>query len=317
MATAAEFLAVAKAQLGTPETPPGSNRTKYGRWFGVDGVAWCAIFVSWCMNQVGESLRSAWCDDWMNWAKQGRNGLRWVGQYDQIRPGDLAIFDWDGGYSDHIAAVAVAHSDGSWTSIEGNWADRVSQVTRGRANIRGFVRPNWSGAPSASPPAGDVSMSTPAVKIYQAMLNKVVGTRLAVDGDYGPATKAAVAQFQRFANDMYLLAGNSTRLAVDGQIGKSTLPVLHWWFVAVGNPAPPAMPVPSGTPVLRQGSPDGDPVRQLQAALNRAQNGDLRVDGVYGPGTERAVKFFQTSKRLAADGIYGPATAAKLRAAVA
>lgn len=313
MTTASDFLRVANSQLGTSENPPGSNRTKYGEWFGHNGVRWCAIFISWCMDQVGRSdLRSAWCDDWIYWAQRGQKGLTWLGQYDAIRPGDLAIFDWDGGYSDHIAAVAEAYNNGTWVSIEGNWADRVSRVTRNRVNIRGFVRVNWADSPSTSTPPGDVSMAAPAVTIYQAMLKKVLKINLAVDGIYGPATKAAVAKFQDFANGMNALAGNPARLAVDGKIGEKTLPVLRWWFAVVSNPPPAHMPIPSGSPLLRQGSPDGDPVRQLQAALNKVQNSGLRVDGVFGPKTERAVKTFQASKRLSVDGIYGPATAKAL-----
>jgi hypothetical protein len=41
-------LAEALRHVGVRESPPGSNRTMFGRWFGVDGVPWCAIFVSYC-----------------------------------------------------------------------------------------------------------------------------------------------------------------------------------------------------------------------------------------------------------------------------
>ena len=41
-------LVVARRNLGVRESPPGSNRTPFGAWFGEDGVPWCAIFVSYC-----------------------------------------------------------------------------------------------------------------------------------------------------------------------------------------------------------------------------------------------------------------------------
>src|SRR6516165_8549449 len=41
-------LAEARRWLGTAESPPGSNRTPFGAWFGLDGVPWCNIFVSYC-----------------------------------------------------------------------------------------------------------------------------------------------------------------------------------------------------------------------------------------------------------------------------
>lgn len=315
MSTAADFLRVARSQAGNRETPPGSNRTQYGVWFGSNGVAWCAIFVSWCMSQVGRrDLRSAWCDDWMHWAKRGQKGLTWIGQYDPIRPGDLAIFDWNGGYSDHIAAVSEVGRNGEWTSIEGNWADQVTSVTRGRQNIRGFVRANWDNTPPPAPILTGDTMGR--VKIIQAMLNRAMKSGLAVDGIQGPATVAAIRAFQTWANAMNDLAHNGKRLEVDGIVGPETLAALHFWFIVAANPEPAVMPLPSGNPPIKVGSPDGDEVRQVQAGLNRAQRGDLKVDGVYGPATERAVKFFQTSKRLKVDGIYGPATAAALRKAV-
>lgn len=34
-------------QIGHKEDPPDSNKTMYGEWFGMNGVPWCAIFVSW------------------------------------------------------------------------------------------------------------------------------------------------------------------------------------------------------------------------------------------------------------------------------
>lgn len=56
---------------------------------------------------------------------------------------------------------------------------------------------------------------------------------------------------------------------------------------------------------LRLGSRGAD-VRTLQKAL------DLHVDGVFGPVTEEAVRFFQSQKTLVADGIVGQATWAAL-----
>jgi len=57
--------------------------------------------------------------------------------------------------------------------------------------------------------------------------------------------------------------------------------------------------------VLRKGS-RGDGVKLMQEALG------IGADGIFGPGTERALKSWQAANGLAADGIAGPATFAKL-----
>src|SRR5215217_6250015 len=41
----------ALTHLGKSEHPAGSNQTPFGRWYGVDGVPWCAIFVSYCFRE--------------------------------------------------------------------------------------------------------------------------------------------------------------------------------------------------------------------------------------------------------------------------
>jgi len=52
----------------------------------------------------------------------------------------------------------------------------------------------------------------------------------------------------------------------------------------------------------------GTEVENLQSALG------LNADGIFGPGTKRAVKVFQMNNGLSADGIAGPTTLGKLYA---
>ena len=51
----------------------------------------------------------------------------------------------------------------------------------------------------------------------------------------------------------------------------------------------------------------GDDVREVQTYLN-TQGATLKVDGIYGPRTARAVRQFQRRSGIAADGIVGPVT---------
>jgi putative chitinase len=62
--------------------------------------------------------------------------------------------------------------------------------------------------------------------------------------------------------------------------------------------------------VVRTGSRGAD-VSALQTALV-AKGHPMAVDGVFGPGTEAAVRQFQRDQRLSADGVVGPATWAAL-----
>ena len=74
---------------------------------------------------------------------------------------------------------------------------------------------------------------------------------------------------------------------------------------AVPNPEPAT--TTEHTITLSEGS-EGRQVELLQQAL-----GGIKVDGMFGPETEAAVRAFQTSRGLTVDGVVGPLTAAALR----
>jgi hypothetical protein len=146
-------LAEALRHVGVRESPPGSNRTMFGRWFGVDGVPWCAIFVSYCFD-VGAGV--VLCRGWHG-AGTGPRGVAYVPTLsawlratgravDEPQPGDLAIFDWDGGLPDHVGIVVQAAGSGLAT-VEGNTAvgndsdgGEVMRRERRRAQVALFGR---------------------------------------------------------------------------------------------------------------------------------------------------------------------------------
>jgi hypothetical protein len=74
--------------------------------------------------------------------------------------------------------------------------------------------------------------------------------------------------------------------------------------VAITPPSRPAKPRLVG--MLRRGSA-GVNVRYLQTAL-----GGLKVDGQFGPITDKAVRAFQAAQGLKVDGIVGPITWSRL-----
>lgn len=121
-------LAEALRHVGVRESPPGSNRTMFGRWFGTDGVPWCAIFASYCYD-VGAGV--VLCRSWHG-AGVGPRGVAYVPTLaawlkatgravESPAPGDLAIFDWDGGLPDHVGLVVRVRS-AELDTVEGNTA---------------------------------------------------------------------------------------------------------------------------------------------------------------------------------------------------
>ena len=120
----AAVVAVAEKELGYVETPAGSNRTKYGKWFGVDGVAWCAMFVSWCYDKAGLPLGNigytkgfAGCQSAHKYFS--KNGLLVT----DPQPGDIVLFDWNGdGRYDHTGIFVKKLSPTTFETIEGNTA---------------------------------------------------------------------------------------------------------------------------------------------------------------------------------------------------
>lgn len=99
---------IALQELGELEKPV--NKTKYGKWYGMDGQPWCAMFVSWVYAQAGLSKKIAAssrkgfasCDLGMKWFAK-KNKLVPVGQ---AQEGDIVFFQFDtDAQPDHVGLV--------------------------------------------------------------------------------------------------------------------------------------------------------------------------------------------------------------------
>ena len=104
----------------------------------------------------------------------------------------------------------------------------------------------------------------------------------AVDGHFGPRTEIAVKAFQK-----------AQGLTVDGIVADIT-----WLNIDEAD---------MSDPTIRRGS-TGNPVRRAQKRLTSGGDDTGGVDGVFGPGTEAAVRRFQGDSRLTVDGVVGPRT---------
>lgn len=154
MASAEDILAIARREVGTCESPAGSNRVKYNTWFygrAVSGSAypWCCVFVCWVFAQAGAGAlirMTGGCTTLMNWY---RARSRLVSP-EEMRPGDLVFYQFDSdAYADHVGIVESVGKT-NFTAIEGNTSatsndngGKVMRRTRRKSLVMAVARPDY------------------------------------------------------------------------------------------------------------------------------------------------------------------------------
>lgn len=119
-----KVIEVARGELGVTEKPSGSNFTKYGFWYGVDGVPWCVIFLCWLFDQAGERMaffgggKTASCGTLLRWYRE--QGL--TVDVSDIDIGDIVLLNFHGGKDPEHCGLVVEKGllAGTWYTIEGN-----------------------------------------------------------------------------------------------------------------------------------------------------------------------------------------------------
>jgi hypothetical protein len=124
-------LELALTQIGVKENPFGSNLQKYGLWYGMNGVPWCAIFASWCFAKSEKPLpriRYSYVPTIVDDARAGRNGLSLTLN---PQPGDLctwtfgepnahvSIFEGWIGQENHTSLYSVSGNTGTDSQSNG------------------------------------------------------------------------------------------------------------------------------------------------------------------------------------------------------
>lgn len=190
--TAKGLLAVAKGELGTVESPAGSNQVKYNTWYydrEVSGATypWCMVFVQWCFARAGGGnllpKRTASCGDLMRAAQA-------VGQWmtKDYRPGDVVIYDFPGGAAtDHAGIIEIVMAS-SIVAIEGNTSQTGSQSNGGMvcrknrpySQIVGAIRPKFEEEDDMDiDKLTDVELLKLADRMQAAMAKRPVSAKLA------------------------------------------------------------------------------------------------------------------------------------------
>jgi peptidoglycan hydrolase-like protein with peptidoglycan-binding domain len=304
MGSAAGMIGQARGLLGTMERPPGSNHNKVTEFFGFDGP-WCNMSIHFeaAHSDNSAAVLGKFANTVAHARKFQEHG-RWHYGLGGARPGDVVFFDWSGTRSvaniDHVGLIEAVHSNGTVTTLEGNTSNGFFRHRRNSACVVGYGRPAYGDA--APMPARDGMLRHnsvgDAVKALQRNLNKLEGLTLTVDGEFGPATKAALEAFQRKHN-----------LKVDGEFGPQSAAMMKAALAGLSAPVKPTPRPPTAATLVVDGDFGPATCAAMQRALNQ-RGAELTVDGAIGPLTNKAL---QQHLRVAADGKIGPQTVRALQ----
>ena len=220
MANASSVLNIARSQIGVKESPRNSNKQKYGKEYGMNGVPWCCEFVWWVFKHANASnlfyggKKTAYCPTAYAHYKSKK---QIVGKYNG-KPGDVVFF----GRCQHIGIIEKNCGNGKYITIEGNTAvgnddngGKVMRRTRYVSWIYAIARPKYETKPSDSYeyPTEDLEINDTGYQVVrlQKCLNKINKAGLKVDGDFGGKTKQAVINYQ-----------HKKKISADGIVGPVT-----------------------------------------------------------------------------------------------
>lgn len=144
-------LEIALKEVGYKEHPAGTNKTKYGKFIGMDGVPWCGIFVSWCYAKAGQTIKGAGLRlGFMGCQYAVANISKWGKVVSEPEVGDVVFYDWNGdGRYDHTGLFIQWLNKGpKFQAVEGN-TSIGNDSNGGKVMVREriakgviFVRPN-------------------------------------------------------------------------------------------------------------------------------------------------------------------------------
>lgn len=259
MATAKQVMKYARSQIGYCESPKNSNRTKYGRAFGVNGEPWCFIFEWACGNAVDKNnnpfphnFNAAYGQDEI----VSKKGGKWIMKKNKsrsareaalkkYRAGDCVDFDFGAmdayrrhtGLVDHVAGEFVYCIEGN-TTPDGKSGSQsnggcVALKKRHYSAICSCARPKYTG----TTPSGGLDVDGECGVLTKKAFQKWLGVRqtgvldtetikafqkrmnIPVNGKWDERTRKAL---QRYLNKR-----DDAGLDIDGEIGYLTVCALQ------------------------------------------------------------------------------------------
>lgn len=210
-----KVIETARADLGYTENPPGSNMTKYGEAYGMNGVPWCVEALWFWFNEAGERMaffgggKTASCSVLLRWYRE--QGM--TVPVEDVRVGDIVILNFSGtkdtqhcGLVTIVDRVAATRKLLQVQTIEGNTSvngsqdngGMVAEKTRYPSQIVGVCRPQYK--PDDPQPVDDVSGHWFTPSVEWAREKGLIKNY--PDGSFkpnNPLTRAeACAMFERF-----------------------------------------------------------------------------------------------------------------------
>ena len=256
MTTAAKVVKIARSQIGVKESPAGSNRTKYGIDFGMNGETWCAIFAWWCgwkasgedqsKNPFPKSASAANIQDIMVSSRGGswvmpksRSKDKRESMCRQALPGDSVSFDFGAydafrdhtGIIDHIEGDYVICIEGNTSGSGSQWnGGMVCKKRRHYSEICAVARPAYA---KPKPYKNTKEMAVDGDFGYQTIYRMQRWLGVKVDGDIGKNTIKALQERVGTKQDGLWGHGTTKRLQellgvkADGDFGKKTIEALQ------------------------------------------------------------------------------------------
>lgn len=241
MATASEVLRIAAGEIGYSRWTDLQPGTKYGRWYaqshgsyyGASGVPFCAMFVSWVMSRAGQAfpgLPAAYVPYVLSAGRSRAVSTR------SAKPGDIVIFNWDGGVVDHIGFVEANH--GSYIqTIEGNTLNgRVARRTRAWGVVAAILRPAYTSPSTGGASAGasgmlavDGNVGPATVRRWQQVMGTtvdgIISGQVVPDGRtyWRPAIDSSVVRYGAGGSDLIRAVQRRLGCGVDGLLGPATI----------------------------------------------------------------------------------------------
>lgn len=284
MAKASDVVKMAVSQIGYKESPANSNKTKYGKAFGENGVPWCAIFLWWDFQKAKagslfpHNSNAAYAQDQIvskchgSWVmKKNTSKATRKAYLKKAKAGDVVTFDFGrmDAYRQHIGIVEKVSGD-YLICIEGNTSQHGSQSNGGMVcrqrrlytSVCAAARPAYEGAAIIIPPKPEPvakPLTVDGILGYQTACRMQNWLGTTVDGEIGPNTIRALqkkigakpvdgkwGKHTSAVFQRYLNKnGASPKLADDGVFGKNSVRALQTFLNKYYAPKPKPEPTPA------------------------------------------------------------------------